>query len=349
MMVVVLGMGSAGVWAQPYANTGAQTVCITGVAEPYGVINTSGSTYTWTVVGGASPTDWVLTATNTNLATVLWKTAGTYTIQVLETNAAGCPAPLPVTVLVTVSPTPATPTVTLVQTTCAVTTGTITVTTPTGVGMTYSIGGAYQASAIFNAVVPGPYTVTAKSSDGCLSLGTNVTIDVQPTPPAVATTILVQPTCAVATGTITVTAPLGATLEYSLDGGTFQSGVTFNAVAAGGHTITTRSTTDLTCTSIANVTIDVQPTPPAVATTILVQPTCAVATGTITVTAPLGATLEYSLDGGTFQSGVTFNAVAAGGHTITTRSTTDLTCTSVANVTINVQPALPSTSAIYHN
>jgi hypothetical protein len=59
--------------------------------------------------------------------------------------------------------------------------------------------------------------------------------------------------------------------------------------------------------------------------------------------------MEYSLDGGAYQSGVTFNAVAVGGHTITTRSTTDITCTSTANVTIDAQPATPLTSAIFHN
>ena len=37
------------------------------------------------------------------------------------------------------------------------------------------------------------------------------------------------------------------------------------------------------------------------------QPTCAVPTGTIVVTAPLGATLTYSIDGTNYQASPTFN------------------------------------------
>ena len=90
IMLLMLSLSALGTWAQgPYANTGAQTVCLTGIAEPYGVINTVGSTYAWSVTGGTASTDWVLTSNTSNLATVLWKTAGTYTVQVIETNSSG--------------------------------------------------------------------------------------------------------------------------------------------------------------------------------------------------------------------------------------------------------------------
>jgi len=106
-LVIMLFLASTlGAMAQgPYPNQGAQAVCLTGVVEPYGVINTVGSTYAWSVIGGATPADWVLTSTTSNLATVLWKTAGTYTVQIIETNAAGCIS-APVTVVVTVNPLP---------------------------------------------------------------------------------------------------------------------------------------------------------------------------------------------------------------------------------------------------
>jgi hypothetical protein len=41
-----------------------------------------------------------------------------------------------------------------------------------------------------------------------------------------------------------------------------------------------------------------------------VDATCSVATGTITVTAPIGAQYTYSIDGTNFQSSPTFNNVA---------------------------------------
>ena len=101
----MLSMSALGAWAQvgTLDKIGAQTVCLTGLAEPYGVINTAGSTYSWQVLGGTSITDWVLTSTTSNLATVLWKTAGTYTVQVFETNALNCVVGSPVTVIVTVN------------------------------------------------------------------------------------------------------------------------------------------------------------------------------------------------------------------------------------------------------
>jgi len=101
-------------------------------------------------------------------------------------------------------PTPATPIATLIQPTCTLATGTILVTAPIGTGMTYSIGGAYQVSTTFSAMVPGPYTVTAMNSDGCISPGTMITINAQPPTPATPIATLIQPTCTLATGTIIV-------------------------------------------------------------------------------------------------------------------------------------------------
>lgn len=48
LMILILSMSALGAWAQvgTLTQTGDQTVCITGVPEPYGVINTPGSTYT---------------------------------------------------------------------------------------------------------------------------------------------------------------------------------------------------------------------------------------------------------------------------------------------------------------
>lgn len=106
LIIFILLVSAVGVNAQPYPESGAQIVCISGIAEPYGVINTVGSTYLWTIDGATTSADWVLTSTGSNLITVLWVTPGNYSVQVLETNAAGCANPLPVEVAVTVNPLP---------------------------------------------------------------------------------------------------------------------------------------------------------------------------------------------------------------------------------------------------
>ena len=62
-----------------------------------------------------------------------------------------------------------------------------------------------------------------KDAAGCISAATQVTINGAPGAPAAPTaSATLQPTCAVPTGTITVTAPTGAGLTYSIDGTTYQ-------------------------------------------------------------------------------------------------------------------------------
>ena len=105
--------------------------------------------------------------------------------------------------------------------------------------------------------------------------------------------------------------------------------------------MTVRSTTDITCVSAATpLTVNAVPAAPAAPTaSVTVQPTCAVPTGTIVITAPLGA-FEYSLDGGAFQAAATFTGVAPGAHNVTVSSTTDITCVSAPTpLTVNAVPA----------
>ena len=74
-----------------------------------------------------------------------------------------------------------------------------------------------QAS--FTGVTPGTYNVTVQNAAGCISTATPVTILGAPAAPAAPTVNHTDPTtCANPTGTITVTAPLGAGLSYSIDG-----------------------------------------------------------------------------------------------------------------------------------
>ena len=71
--------------------------------------------------------------------------------------------------------------------------------------------------------------------------------------------------------------------------------------------------------------------PAAPTASVTVQPTCAIPTGTIVITAPLGA-FEYSLDGGAFGAATTFTGVAPGAH----------------NVTVVLLPILPASLQLLH-
>jgi hypothetical protein len=282
-------------------------------------------------------TTYVATATFTNVA------PGTYSVT--AKNAAGCVSAATSVTVNTAPATPATPTVTSVQPTCAVATGTITVTAPTGTGLTYSINGqTYQASATFTNVAVGTYSVTAKNAAGCTSTATSVTINAAPATPVAPTVTSVQPTCAVAMGTITVTAPTGTGITYSINGQTYQASATFTNLAAGTYSVTAKNAAG--CVSAAtSVTINAAPATPTAPVVTSVQPTCAVATGTITVTAPTGTGITYSINGTAYQASATFTNLAAGTYSVTAKNAAG--CTSTAtSVTINAAPATPAAPTV---
>ena len=88
-------------------------------------------------------------------------------------------------------------------------------------------------------MAPGPYNVTVQDAGGCISTPTALTVNAAPAAPAAPTaSVTVQPTCAVPTGTIVVTAPLGAGLTYSIDGINYQAATTFTAVGPGPYNVT---------------------------------------------------------------------------------------------------------------
>ena len=176
--------------------------------------------------------------------------------------------------------------------------------------------------------------------------------------PAAPTVALTQPTCTVATGTITVTAPVpGAGITYTVTGTspvvapvTNGTGV-FAGLNPGVYDVTT--TNGVGCTSPAtSATINAQPITPAAPTVALTQPTCTVPTGTITVTAPApGAGITYTVTGTspvvapvTNATGV-FAGLNPGVYDVTT--TNGAGCTSLAtSATINAQPVTPAAPTV---
>src|SRR5436189_4852649 len=175
----------------------------------------------------------------------------------------------------------------------------ITVTAPLRAQYTYSIDGInFQASTVFNNVTPNTYTLTVQDAGGCSS-SASITVNTAPSAPPTPTASVVDPTCTVATGAITVIAPLGAQYTYSIDGINFQASTVFNNVAPNTYTLTVQNAGGYS--SSATVTENNAPGAPPTPTASVVDPTCTVATGTITVTAQLGPQYTYSIDGINFQ------------------------------------------------
>ena len=268
---------------------------------------------------------------------------GSYNVTAQNTST-GCISTSTVLTVNAVPTAPAAPTASVtVQPTCAIPTGTIVVTAPVGAMIQYSVGGAYQASGTFSGLAPGSYNITAQNtSTGCISTATVLTVNAVPTAPAAPTaSVTVQPTCAIPTGTIVVTAPVGATIQYSV-GGAYQASGTFTGLAPGSYNVTAQNTST-GCISTATVlTVNAVPTAPAAPTaSVTVQPTCAIPTGTIVVTAPVGATIQYSV-GLAYQASGTFAGLAANSYNVTAQNTSNGCISTATILVLNAPPGAPA-------
>jgi hypothetical protein len=292
-LLMLLIVSAMAVYAQPYPNSGNHSVCL-GSTEPYGVINTLGSTYAWSIIpiAGGNGT---ITGTGSSIS-ILWTNAGTCTLQVIETNAAGCVGP-PVTIMVTIHPTPDVIATPASQTICSngitgiALTGSVPGTTfswvfavsPAGsvTGATPGSGNAI-AQPLIN-TTPNPATVTytiTPSANGCPGIPIPVVVTVNPTPNVIATPAG-QTICSAGTTGISLTSTTTGT-TFSWTALVSPAGSVTGAFASSGNTIaqtltnTTAAPSTVTYTIIPvangcpglplNVQITVNPTPDVLAT-----------------------------------------------------------------------------------
>ncbi|MEI6678011.1 MAG: cadherin-like domain-containing protein, partial [Mariniphaga sp.] len=317
--------------AAPTADV-VQPTCATATGT---ITVTSGTTGLYFSINGSD-------YSNTNgIFTAL--TPGTY--QLTSRNSYGCISSVNnITVNAQPSP-PSAPTVAgVTQPTCSTSTGTIVFATQTG--MEYSVGSGYQTSATFSGLTPGIYTLTVRraADNTCITAAAStVTISAQPeTPTAPVASATLQPTCSVATGTITVSS--GTTgLSFSIDGSTYTNttGI-FTSVAAGDYYVTAKNSDGCISAQSGKITVDAQPAQASAPVTSVTQPTCSVATGTITVTVQ-NAGETYSFDNGVnFQSSNIKSGLIAGTYQVIIKSTGSCNSTA-ASATVDAQTATPAT------
>jgi gliding motility-associated-like protein len=243
-------------------NTATNTVTspVAVGTQPQGASFTSDGTKAYIANFGSNNVSVINTTTNAVINTVTVGTAphslGNFIMP------APCTGPT-ITFTITVNPKPSAPVVTT-QPSCSAPTGSITVSSPIGTGITYSIDGTnFQSSPTFNNLSANTYTVTVKNASGCTNTGTATVNPVSATIPA-PTFIATQPTCSVPTGSITVVSPIGATLQYSIDGTNFQYAESFSNIAPGNYTLTVKVGGG--CSNTSPFTIDAVPNTPAAPT-----------------------------------------------------------------------------------
>jgi hypothetical protein len=219
-------------------------------------------------------------------------------------------------------------------------TTTLTAASAGGVGtVEYSIGGAFQTSPTFT-VTAGTYTVTARevATPTCTATATAVVIS-QPAlvTGTTSTTSASSPTSTNGTATVVASGGTGA-YSYSWNTTPVQTTATATGLAVGTYTVTITTANGCTGTATATVTAAVcNLAVTATAGTIA----CNAGTTTLTATAT-GATgsVQYSLNGGAFQTANTFTVNAAGSpYTVTAREVANTSCSANATAVTVSQPA----------
>jgi gliding motility-associated-like protein len=210
---------------------------------------------------------------------------------------------------------------------------TLVTTIPSGGTLTYTDAAATGAAGTVYNYLLVPFTWDGVTADSTYNYFTanparvSATIGSIGAPAASATQ---QPSCAIATGTITIN-PLDPTLTYSVDGTNFAAGPTFSGLAANTYNVIAKNGGG--CTSGATpVTINAGPAIPAVPTASPVQPTCAVSTGSIAITPVVGIT--YSIDGTNYFASTDSTFIGLNPGTYHLKAKNGNGCTSTVDVTI---------------
>ncbi|MCC7245846.1 MAG: proprotein convertase P-domain-containing protein [Saprospiraceae bacterium] len=200
---------------------------------------------------------------------------------------------------------------------------------------TYSInGGTPQVSNVFSNLGPGVYTVTVIGQFGFTATSNTITLD---NPAAIVAS------SSVTDDDVTVTATGGAgSLEYSLNGMTFQTSNTFLDLSNGVYTITVKDANNCTVTTQAIVAVNTLITTLQVGAAV----TCnGGSNGTVLVEVGGGQSpFEFSLNGGSYQNSNVFTGLPAGTYTVTVRDALGFEGTT-NSVTINEPTAIETSGS----
>jgi hypothetical protein len=331
------------VTALPSASiSGTSSIC-SGTGANISFIGTPNSTVSYTVNGGATQNislDGIGTAT---LSTGNLSVLTTYSLVSVANTLTTCSKLITGTAVITISSIPSTATAsTTIQPICGAATGTIVVTAPIGANLEYNInGGTYQSGTAFSNLAPGSSNIilVRNTTTGCVSLPTTVSVNTIPGAPATPVYTITQPTCTVATGSVSITPVAG--LTYSFDGSAYSTTTTYAGLLAGSiHTITAQNSSNC-ISNTANPVLASQPLTPSAPAYVITNPTCTTSTGAIDITPVIG--LTYSFDGSAYSSTTSYSGLAVGStHTITAQNATNCISSSVITAAIGAQPPTPA-------
>ncbi len=320
--------------SQPSAINGTTSLCSGNTGIAYSVTNVANITYTWSYSGTNAT---IASGQGTNSITVNYATnatSGTWTV----TPSNACGNGTAQTLVVTVNAIPATPTISGSPTTfCSG--GSVTLTSSAGTSYLWSNGATTQA---INVTTSGSYSVKI-TNGGCQSASSaSTTVTVNTLPSAVTVT-----GAGTFCGNTTITASNGSDGTIYFQGTT--SGGTSTATASSSQIVSSSGTYYFRAQSASgcwgtegSAVVIINTVPNAPTATAILQPNCSVSTGKITVTAPTGSGMTYSINGSDYTNSTgIFTSVASGSYNVTAKSSGGC-ISSGTSVTINAQPSTPS-------
>lgn len=206
----------------------------------------------------------------------------------------------------------------------------------TSVARTASGGGTYlwsgpsaftATSATINATIAGTYTVTVTNGSGCTATATT-TVSSNTTPPAAS--IIGNSNLSCTNSSVSRTAQLGETYQWSGPNSFNETTATINVSVAGNYTVTVTGSNGCTATATTAVTADTS-FPNISITTTEDTLTCNVTSAVLTATVTPAGTYTYVWSNSSVGSGIT--VYEAGTYTVTVTGNNG--CSATASITIN--------------
>lgn len=137
-----------------------------------------------------------------------------------------------------------------------------------------------------------------------------------------------------------------AIYQYSVDGVTYQASPTFAGLVPNVYNVRVKDIVSGCISTPFPLTVNPVPTIAAPTASATVQTTCSPSTGTIVVSAPTGANLEYSINGVAYQSSTTFSGLTPNTYNVTVRNTSSGCVSTATSVTINPYSAPPAAPVV---
>lgn len=201
-------------------------------------------------------------------------------------------------------------------------------------------GGSFQSSGVFTQLPAGTYNLVARDSFGCIAQ-TTVNIS-QPSAPVSFDVNFSNPsTCSSNDGSISLINVSGGVspYSYSLGGGTFVAGSTFNGLGNGSYLLFVRDANS--CTTAADTVI--LSSPGGLSATISSGNVSCFGgnNGSISISGAAGGNgnFQYSLNGGPFGASSSFTGLIAGAYTVVVRDS-PFTCEITLNANITQPDSL---------